>query len=313
MDETLNVDPTPATRTWTVVDVSAPDTSIESGPNSETEATSATFTFLGEEENGTAVNAFECALDSGDFAPCSPPHTVDGVGPGPHVLHVRAVDPDGNADPTPDFYEWLVIGPGDTIPPDTTIVTHPGATSGPDVRFGFLSNEATDGFECSLDGGAFEDCESVHELTGLASGAHHLAVRAVDLFDNIDPTPASYGWNALGVPDTAIDSRPPDPSPSMSATFTFSSEQAGVAFQCSVDGSEFTPCSSPFVAGPLLNLESHEFEVRAVSPFVTIEGEPIVDETPASYEGAAYSRPSRRSSTRGSPRPRRPWPWAAAV
>ena len=38
------------------------------------------------------------------------------------------------------------------------------------------------------------------------------------------------------------------------------------------------------MAGPLLNLETHEFEVRAVSPFVTIDGEPIVDETPASYE-----------------------------
>ena len=63
VDETGNADPTPAFRDFTVVDISAPDTSIDSGPNSETDATSATFTYSGEEETGEAVFEFECALD----------------------------------------------------------------------------------------------------------------------------------------------------------------------------------------------------------------------------------------------------------
>ena len=208
---------------------------------------------------------------------------MTGLAGGAHVLLVRAVDPDGNADPTPDFYEWLVIGPPDTTPPETTIHLHPGTESGPDVRFGFLSNEPVDGFECSLDGATFADCEAVHELTDLASGQRSLAVRAVDRFDNVDPSPATFQWLVLGRPDTRIDSHPTNPGTSASATFTFSSEQAGVSFQCSVDGSEFTPCTSPFVAGPLVNLEDHEFEVRAVSSYVDLEGAPIVDETPARY------------------------------
>ena len=283
VDETGNVDPTPATRTWTVVDVSAPDTSIELGPEEETQETSATFEFIGEEPDGTIVDEFECSLDGGDFVACTSPHTIHGLSGGPHVLQVRAKDAAGLVDPTPDFYEWLVIAPPDTTAPDTSIILAPPATSGPDVRFGFLSNELTSGFECSLDGAAFADCESVHELEGLPAGAHSLLVRAVDLALNVDPTPAEHAWTSVAAPDTTIDSAPPNPSQSQSAGFTFSSDQAGVTFQCSVDGSEFSPCTSPFTAGPLENLENHEFEVRAVSSYTTLEGEPIVDETPASY------------------------------
>ena len=69
-----------------------------------------------------------------------------------------------------------------------------------------------------------------------------------------------------------------------------------MTFQCSVDGSEWTPCSSPFTAGPLAagdpeSGEEHEFEVRAVSRFTTLEGEPIFDETPARYEWTVFPQP----------------------
>ena len=136
VDETGNVDPTPAFRNFTVIDISAPDTSIDSGPNSETGATSATFTYSGEEETGEAVFEFECALDDGEYVDCSDqPYTVTGLSGGPHVMYVRARDPDGNVDPTPDFYEWLVTAPVDTTPPDTVIFFGPaeGSVSGPDA------------------------------------------------------------------------------------------------------------------------------------------------------------------------------------
>ena len=68
-------------------------------------------------------------------------------------MYVRARDPDGNVDPTPDFYEWLVTAPVDTTPPDTVIFSGPAASSvsGPDVLFAFLSTEPVEEFECSLD------------------------------------------------------------------------------------------------------------------------------------------------------------------
>jgi parallel beta-helix repeat protein len=304
VDETGNVDPTPAFRDFNVVDVSAPDTSIDSGPNSETAETTASFTYSGEEENGTIVDEFECALDDQDFVDCSDqPYTVSGLTGGPHVMYVRARDPDGNVDPTPDFYEWLVLAPIDTTPPDTVIFSGPaeGSVSGPDVMFSFLSTELAEEFECSLDNGPFEGCEGLYELTGLASGTHTLRVRAFDLAEppNVDPSPAVRSWTVLGEPQTRIDATPPDPSFSASGTFAFSSDQTsadGVTFQCSVDGSEWTPCSSPFTAGPLIagdpeSGEEHEFEVRAVSRFVNLDGEQIVDETPARYDWTVFPAP----------------------
>ena len=305
VDETGNVDPTPAVREFTVIDLSVPDTSIDSGPNSETNSTTASFTYSGEEEvTGEEVHEFECALDDEDFVDCSEqPYTVTGLSGGPHVMYVRARDPDGNLDPTPDFYEWLVNAPVDTTAPDTVIFSGPaeGSVSGPDVLFAFISTELVEEYECSLDNEPFEGCEGVHELVGLATGSHTLRVRALDLAEppNVDASPAVRNWTVLGEPDTQIDSMPPDPSFGGSGVFTFSSDQTaadGVTFQCSVDGSEFTPCSSPFTAGPLAagdpeSGEEHEFEVRAVSRFTTLEGEPIVDESPASYEWTVFPVP----------------------
>ena len=78
-----------------------------------------------------------------------------GLTAGPHVFQVRAKDPDGNVDPTPDFYEWLIIGAGrHDRRPTRRSSSRPPATSGPDVLFGFASNELAETFECSLDGGA---------------------------------------------------------------------------------------------------------------------------------------------------------------
>ena len=74
-----NVDPTPATRTWTYVDVNSPDTSIDIGPEEETEGTIAVFEFTGEDINGQVLFDFECSLDGADFTPCTSPHTVEGL------------------------------------------------------------------------------------------------------------------------------------------------------------------------------------------------------------------------------------------
>jgi CSLREA domain-containing protein len=288
VDLALNVDPTPAVWTWIIDDQSAPDTEITLGPDSETTSTAAIFEFEGFEEiSGLPVFDFECSLDNAEFAACTSPYEVTGLSAGPHVLLVRAKDLTGIVDPTPDFYEWLILGTTvDTTPPDTIIVSAPPTdNSGPDVLFGFTSNEPVEGFECSLDGGPYGGCEAAYELLGLSQGPHLLLVRAIDLADppNVDPTPASHTWNTLGEPDTMILSGPPLISNSFNATFTFSSDQAGATFQCSVNGSLYVPCTSPFLAGPLLE-DSHTFEVRAVNQFTYLDGTQVVDQTPATYE-----------------------------
>ena len=284
IDEMGNVDPTPATRTWTYVDVNSPDTSIDIGPEEETEGTVAIFEFTGEDFHGNMLFDFECSLDGEDFKPCVSPVTVEGLAIGPHVFQVRAVSPSGVVDSTPEWYEWLIIPPLDTDPPDTFIVDAP-TTSGPDILFGLQSDELlVEEYECSLDGAQFESCNSLVELTGLASGEHTLEARAVDYYMNVDPTPAVHRWTAVGEPDTIIISGPPELSASRSATITFKSDQPNATFQCSFNGSLFAPCTSPYVVGPLSNEMQYEVVVQAMNEFRYIDNERVMDQDPAVHE-----------------------------
>ena len=105
----------------------------------------------------------------------------------------------------------------------------------------------------------------------------------MDILESVDPTPARHTWTVVGEPETTIASGPPPISGRQSATFTFYSDQANVTFMCSVDGSIPTPCTSPFVAGPLIQ-DGHSFEVYAMNSFTYIDGERVQDQTPAEYE-----------------------------
>ncbi|GIW01864.1 choice-of-anchor D domain-containing protein [Roseiflexus sp.] len=192
IDSVGNIDPTPASRTWTV-DATPPDTSILSGPTGTISATSVTFTFTSTE----SVSTFQCRLNTGSFASCTSPHTITGLTHGSQTFEVRAIDSVGNIDPTPASRTWTV----DTQPPETTITTGPAdsSTTGPSVTFNFTSSESGSTFECSVDGGAFLACSSPQNLS-LANGAHTFAVRAIDSVGNIDPTPASRTWTVDAIP-----------------------------------------------------------------------------------------------------------------
>ena len=118
IDEFGNVDPTPAKRIWTYIDVTAPETSIELGPESETEGTIAIFEFIGETIEGMPVFDFECSLDGAQFEYCTSPHTIENLSVGPHYFEVRALGANGSRDSTPELEEWLIIPPLDTTGPD---------------------------------------------------------------------------------------------------------------------------------------------------------------------------------------------------
>ena len=111
-------------------------------------------------------------------------------------------------------------------------------------------------------------------------------MRAVDAAGNVDPTPAAYTWvvNAavpdITPPDTTIDSAPPDPSGTGTASFTFSGTRisgSGVAgFECRLDAASFAACTSPQSYSGLAD-GTHTFQVRAVDAAGNI------DPTPATY------------------------------
>jgi len=121
-DSAGNVDPTPATRGWTIEDTSEPEapldttppqTSIVRGPASSTTATTAAFA-LSSTETGSS---FDCNLDGEGWEPCAPTPTYSALDAGEHEFSARAIDANGNIDPTPAVRDWTIEEP---LPPPPT-------------------------------------------------------------------------------------------------------------------------------------------------------------------------------------------------
>jgi hypothetical protein len=82
-------------------DVTPPKTTITDGPPNKTQAKTAAFEYESSEPGST----FEYSLDGKAFKPVGDAKTVK-VSVGKHVFEVRAIDPAGNVDPTPDRDRW---------------------------------------------------------------------------------------------------------------------------------------------------------------------------------------------------------------
>ena len=95
-DRAGNVDASPATRSF-VVDATAPNTSITSGPSGSITDITPTFAFKSSEAGGS----FQCKLDGGAFAACASPKTTPPLALGNHSFYVRAIDGAGHTDPSP--------------------------------------------------------------------------------------------------------------------------------------------------------------------------------------------------------------------
>ncbi len=134
-------------------------------------------------------------------------------------------------------------------------------------------------FECSVDGSSFSACTSPAQFSSLSDGAHILEVVSLDNSGNRDPSPASFTWTVDTVPpDTNIDSAidgnnrtltDGSNTESISIAFTFSGTDTSIEegeeisinhFECSVDGSSFSTCTSP-VQYDNLSIGSHIVEI----------------------------------------------------
>ena len=91
--------------------MTAPDTSITSGPRPETAARSASFDFSASEPGLRLA----CKLDSAAWAECAAPKNVTELSDGSHTLSVAAIDAVGNVDPTPATHTWTVMPATDRI------------------------------------------------------------------------------------------------------------------------------------------------------------------------------------------------------
>jgi hypothetical protein len=194
-DPAGNVDPTPASRSFTV-DTVAPQTTIDAAPGALTSDPTPTFEFSADQPGAT----YECRVDGGAWAACAGPHTTPALPDGSHTFEVRARDAAGNVDATPAQVSFDV-----QTPPNTTIASGPsGITTDSTPTFAFSSDEPGVTFECRVDGGAWTACPASFTSGPLAVGPHTLEVRATDPSGNVDPTPAARLFAVAA---------PPAPSP----------------------------------------------------------------------------------------------------
>jgi subtilisin-like proprotein convertase family protein len=120
------------TSTSTATCARNPQTTITAGPPADAfvESTSATFQFTGTETPGTPP--FECRLDGQMFAPCQTngSQSYTGLSEGQHTFEVRAIDAQGEADPSPAIRTWAVdtVGPAVDIDQPLTQSTISDAT-----------------------------------------------------------------------------------------------------------------------------------------------------------------------------------------
>ena len=132
-------------------------------------------------------------------------------------------------------------------------------------------------------------------ITNPASGAPWtLSVSTTSDPQSVTSAPYSQG----GAPNTTIDSAPSVPTSAPS--FTFSSDQPGAAFECSVDSAPFTACVSPYAPAGLSD-GPHTFAVRAVGGQAVQRGFTVA--TPQSQTPTPTPTPTPTATPTPTPQP----------
>jgi hypothetical protein len=246
------IDPSPATRTWTV-DGTAPSVTITSQPANPSNDSTPTFGFT----SNDATARFECAIDNGAFAACTPAFTSAALADGTHTFRVRAKDPVGNTS-TVATYTWVI----DTMVPTVTITGGPsGMVASAAASFTFTTAGSPTVVECALDTGAFAACTSPRAYAALADGAHTFTVRVSDAAGNTGMDLRMFTVDTMP-PTVMITAAPTNPTADNTPTFMFTTAGAPTMVQCSIDGGAFAACTSPYTTAALAD-GSHTFVVRA--------------------------------------------------
>jgi hypothetical protein len=208
-----HVDPTPATRTWTI-DTTAPTvtgvTPADGAAGVAVTATAAavfsedmdpatlssTFS-VSAQESGALVSATVAYDAASRTATLTPQQDLQ---QGTTYVATVAGGPAGARDvagnPLGQNVSWtFTTHEPDATAPETVIDSGPsGTVASGSASFGFSSSAAGSTFRCSLDGAAFEACTSPRVYSGLAEGGHSFAVYATDALGHVDPTPATRTW-----------------------------------------------------------------------------------------------------------------------
>jgi arylsulfatase A-like enzyme len=253
-DEFGQVDPTPASRTFTVKS-SGPDVAIGTHPPAAQTASNVGFTF----SSSVAGASFECRLSEIGGAPapwatCDPStraayfNLTDGV----WSFEVRAQDPATQTWSDPPADRLVRI---DSTGPAFVAASGPNnPTSSRDASFRFVPDEGVPGpTRCRLDGRPVVDCsQGAFSVKGLMKGVHVLRITAADALGNVAET--DLPWTVdVGPPKVRLARGPVRFTAIPTAEFRLWSNTDPALFVCSLDHGPEMPCSANTKLGPLLD------------------------------------------------------------
>ena len=161
---------------------------------------------------------------------------------GPFSATLTLTDNNLNQSPATQVIQITAVA----LPPTPVILTNPAnPTTATSATFTFSDTQTPVTFVCSIDSLPFSACSSPAAYSALSGGAHAFQVKAKDSAGNLSLA-AVYNWtvNSVGPPAPVITSAPAYLTNDDTATFAFSDAQAGVSYQCSLDGAAFAACTS---------------------------------------------------------------------
>jgi Bacterial Ig-like domain len=181
-------------------------------------------------------------------------------------------------------------GDASTIDGTTFTLTKPDgpdADTDPDAVAGAVSYYSANK-KATLDPTADLDYSTTYTAT-VTTGAEDLAGNPLAA-DEVWTFTTAAASQDTAPPETTIDSKPEALTNSTSASFSFSSNEAGSSFECKLDSPNFTSCTSPQNYSNLSD-GLHTFQVRATD----VAGN--VDATPDSYSWTVDTKPPETTIT----------------
>ena len=248
------VDPSPASRAWTV-DATPPTVAITQAPPNPSNDPAPAIRF----ESPDATATFACAVDGGAFAACTSPHALAGLADGSHTFTVRPTDPVGNVG-APASHTWVV----DTVPPTVVITGGPtGPTNNTTPTFTFTTGGDPATTRCRIVGVSSPvDCTAgTFTPAVLADGARTFEVVVTDAAGNAATATRSFTVDTVP-PTVTITGGPTGPTNNTTPTFTFTTGGDPATTRCRIVGvSSPVDCTAGTFTPAVLADGARTFEV----------------------------------------------------